>query len=102
MKSFKTIALITGILVAGLAFSSIAQSREKADRTEAVHVSNHERHKSKDSRSKDKSFKSATKGSKHKEHKVIKAERPSDRAYKRHSHKLRAAEKAKSSKKFRS
>jgi hypothetical protein len=47
MKTFKTALLITGILVAGLAFNSVAQTTEKEAPLEEVYSYKHDKHKHK-------------------------------------------------------
>jgi hypothetical protein len=47
MKTFKTALLITGILVAGLAFNSVAQTTEKGAPLEELYSYKHDKHKHK-------------------------------------------------------
>jgi hypothetical protein len=57
MKKFKTVLLITGMLVAGLAFSSVAQTRENENQDKQLYALKHDKHKTKH---KDKAYKDKT------------------------------------------
>jgi hypothetical protein len=89
MKGFRTIILITGILIAGLAFNSLAQTaprKTKSEKTLYAHKAG--KHQAKDAKLKDK-------------HKIIKVkDKSSNRAFKKHAQKLRTEENRKASKKF--
>jgi hypothetical protein len=48
MKKLRTIIIICGILVAGVAFSSVAQEKPEKNKAHKEHSLKHEKHKNKD------------------------------------------------------